>query len=318
MAKGIVDASMMTKQRKAAEVLSKGKPMMHFEPKIQWSLKMHLAVFLFGAMVAVPLSSGAQSVEIGISSSSSEVFLPDAPTPQNLGARPKGPDPKREADEEPTLVGLPRQILRDEVHVITSPGRLRSHDLIWLLPVAGATAASLTTDTGTMRDVVSHDPNFNSSASTSSDVLRGLFIGTPIALFGAGEFVGNAKAREAGLLAGEAMADGYITSEGIKYITLRERPLLQNARGHFFQADAASDPSFVSGHSIVAWSSAAVLASEYSKPWQQIGIYTLATGASLTRVLGQEHFPTDALLGSVSGWLIGRYVYHRHHVPSIR
>ena len=74
-----------------------------------------------------------------------------------------------------------------------------------------------------------------------------------------------------------------------------------------------SDPSFVSGHAIVAWSSAAVLASEYSKPWQQIGIYTLASGVSLTRVLGQNHFPTDALLGSVSGWLIGRYVYHSHH-----
>ncbi|MGI4830293.1 MAG: TonB-dependent receptor domain-containing protein [Janthinobacterium lividum] len=55
------------------------------------------------------------------------------------------------------------------------------------------------------------------------------------------------------------------------------------------------------------------LASEYSRPWQQIGIYTLATGASLTRVLGQDHFPTDVLLGSVSGWLIGRYVYRTHH-----
>ena len=38
------------------------------------------------------------------------------------------------------------------------------------------------------------------------------------------------------------MVDGYITSEGIKYITLRERPNLQNARGHFFQTDSASTP----------------------------------------------------------------------------
>ncbi len=163
-----------------------------------------------------------------------------------------------------------------------------------------------------MRDVVSRDPGFNSSASTSSDVLRGAFIGGPIALYGVGQFTGNAKAREAGLLAGEAMIDGYLTSEGIKYITLRERPDLQNARGHFFQIDSASDPSFVSGHSIVAWSSAVVLATEYSRPWQQVAIYTLATGTSLTRVLGQDHFPTDVLLGSVSGWLIGRYVYRAH------
>ena len=97
---------------------------------------------------------------------------------------------------------------------------------------------SLATHTKTMRDVVSHNADFNAAATTSSDVLRGLFIGAPIALFGAGEFIGNAKAREAGLFAGEAMVTGYVTSEGIKYIALRERPYLQNARGHFFQGDA--------------------------------------------------------------------------------
>ena len=241
-------------------------------------------------------------------------LLPEAPTPQTLGPAQKTPSLSSPGnDEPPTLLETPKRIVLDEVHIITSPARIRSHDLIWLLPVAGATAASLATDTKTMRDVVSHDPSFNSSASTSSDVLRGLFIGAPIALLGTGQFLGNAKARESGLLAGEAMVDSYVTSEAIKYVTLRERPNLQNARGHFFKSDAVSDPSFVSGHCIVTWSSAAVLASEYSKPWQQIGLYTLASGVSLTRVLGRDHFPTDALLGSVSGWLIGRYVYRAHH-----
>lgn len=212
------------------------------------------------------------------------------------------------------LSGTPKRIVLDELHVLSSPARIRTKDLVWLLPVVGATAASLATDSYTMRNVVSCDAGFNSAASTSSDVLRGAFIGAPVLLFGAGEFAHQAKAREAGLLAGEAMVNGYATSELIKYVTLRERPNVQNARGHFFQGDAASDPSFVSGHAIVAWSSAAVLASEYSRPWQQVAIYTLASGTSLTRVLGQQHFPTDALLGSVSGWLIGRYVYRRHHV----
>ena len=273
-----------------------------------------LASLVLGACIIAPLPSFGQSVAISPTSSSSTIItLPDAPSPQAADPQSVVPVVRSDEKEQPTLSGTPKRILLDEVHIITSPSRLRSHDLLWLLPVAGATAASLATDTKTMRDVVSHNADFNASASTSSDVLRGLFIGVPVVLFGAGEFIGNAKAREAGLLAGEAMVDGYVTSEGIKYISLRERPDLQNARGHFFQGDAASDPSFVSGHAIVAWSSAAVLASEYSRPWQQIGIYTLATGASLTRVLGQDHFPTDALLGSVSGWLIGRYVYHSHH-----
>lgn len=273
------------------------------------------ASLFFGAMTVVPPSSLGQS--IALASSSGEITLPDAPTPQAASPQTTASVVKTGDDEKLTLLGTPKRIALDEVRVITSPSRLRAHDFIWLLPVAGATAASLATDTKTMRDVVSHNADFNASASTSSDVLRGVFIAAPIALFGAGEFIGNAKAREAGLLAGEAMVNSYVTSEGIKYITLRERPYLQNGRGHFFQGDAVSDPSFVSGHAIVAWSSAAVLASEYSKPWQQIGLYTLASGVSLTRVLGQDHFPTDALLGSVSGWLIGKYVYrsHRQHFP---
>ena len=52
-----------------------------------------------------------------------------------------------------------------------------------------------------------------------------------------------------------------------------------------------------------------MLASEYTKPWEQIGIYSAASAVSVTRVLAQQHFPSDALLGSVAGWLIGHYVF---------
>ena len=187
------------------------------------------ALLLLGT-AATPFVAAAQAAE----PLSAAVVLPDAPNPQHAAAQPAAASNKPSSVEQPTLLGTPKRIVLDELHIITSPARLRSRDLIWLVPVAGATAASLATDTKTMRDVVSHDAGFNSSANTTSDVLRGVFIGGPVALFGAGEFMGNAKAREAGLLAGEAMVNGYVTSEGIKYITLRERPNLQNARGHFF------------------------------------------------------------------------------------
>lgn len=292
--------------------MSSAKGLVCLNSSAQLRKRPSLSALLLAA-TAAPVTAPAQVVAQIVASTSTDAALPDAPLPQAAGAQPAAHGSGSAPAKDPSLQGTPKRIIVDELHIITSPARIRSRDLVWLLPVAGATAVSLSTDTKTMRDVVSHDVGFNSSATTASDVLRGVFIGAPVAIFGAGELVGNAKAREAGLLAGEAMVNGYVTSEGIKYITLRERPNLQNARGHFFQGDAVSDPSFVSGHSIVAWSSAAVLASEYSKPWQQIGIYTLASGASLTRVLGQNHFPTDVLLGSVSGWLIGRYVYHSHH-----
>lgn len=208
---------------------------------------------------------------------------------------------------------LPLRFVTDEAQIVTSPLRIHRSDLKWLLPLAGATAAALATDSKTMREVVSRNPYFNQASATSSDVLRDISIGVPLLVFGAGQFKGNELLRETGPLGGEAMIDAYVFDEAIKYITLRECPNLDNARGHFFLGDASSNPSFISGHSIVAWSSAAVLAEEYSKPWQQATIYTLASGVSLTRVLGQQHFPSNAMLGSAAGWLIGHYVYRAHH-----
>jgi hypothetical protein len=47
----------------------------------------------------------------------------------------------------------------------------------------------------------------------------------------------------------------------------------------------------------------------------QILGYGLAGGVSLARVAGKDHFPSDVLVGSTIGWLIGRQVYSAHHNP---
>jgi membrane-associated phospholipid phosphatase len=55
------------------------------------------------------------------------------------------------------------------------------------------------------------------------------------------------------------------------------------------------------------------MADEVQNKWTKAAIYTAATTVSLTRVLGQEHFPTDVLLGAASGYLVGHYVFRAHH-----
>lgn len=235
--------------------------------------------------------------------------LPNAPMPvlQIVEA------PAPEAEKPLTLRKLPVRFVTDEVHIFTSPVRVRKADLKWLLPLGAATAAALTTDTYTMRQVVSHNSSFNDDASTASEVLRETAIGVPILMFLGGSTRGNEQTRETGLLGGEAMIDAYAFDEVVKYAFLRERPYQDDTRGQFFSGGAAGDPSFISGHCIVSWSSAAILAERYNKPWEQAGIYTLASGVALSRVLAYDHFPTDVLLGSAAGWLIGHYVYRAHH-----
>ncbi len=106
---------------------------------------------------------------------------------------------------------------------------------------------------------------------------------------------------------------GLVVEQGMKLVFWRERPSADNQRGKFFQTGAGVDSSFPSSHSLLAWSSAAVIAEEYPSRWTQFGVYSAATGVSLTRVLGQQHFPSDVLVGSAAGWLVGHYVYRKHH-----
>jgi len=204
-------------------------------------------------------------------------------------------------------------MLADAGHIVVSPIYIRTRDLAYLLPLAGAAAAAFATDTHTMRDVVSHDASFNQTAINVSDAGRDGFIAAPAAMFLYGSVVHNEKARETGILASQAWVEAYAVDALVKVSSFRERPLADNARGNFYIGSTGADSSFISGHSMVAWSSAAVIAGEYRSPWAQLGIYTAASAVSVTRVLGQEHFPSDVLIGSAAGWLIGHYVYRAHH-----
>jgi membrane-associated phospholipid phosphatase len=211
-----------------------------------------------------------------------------------------------------TEKGLPLALLKDQIPIWTSPVRIRTHDLIWLLPLGAATGLTLASDTDAMRDV-SRDRSFNKDNVNASNYLLGCEIALPVGLYGVGLFKGNVHARESGILSGEALADSVVVEEVTKIIFRRERPLYNNAAGDFFAPNTGTNGSFPSSHSMLAWTLAGVVAGEYPSKWVQVGVYSVASGVSLTRVLGQEHFPTDVLVGGAAGWLIGHYVFEKHH-----
>jgi hypothetical protein len=212
-----------------------------------------------------------------------------------------------------TVKKAPLNVARDGVNIFVSPAYLRKNDLKWILPLAGGTVAAFATDTKAMTDVVSSNPSFNQTSINVSNGLVGGMIAAPITLFGVGQLRHDERARETGILGGEAMVDAFVVDQVIKLCTFRERPLIDNAQGEFYIGNAGVDSSFVSAHSMVAWSSAAVIAGEYHSKWVQLGVYTAAAGVSATRVMGQQHFPSDVLLGAAGGWLIGHYVLRAHH-----
>jgi membrane-associated phospholipid phosphatase len=245
---------------------------------------------ILAAVLAFTFSFSCAAAQTGAGS------LPDAPQPADAA----------------TVRNTPRNLLKDQEAIWTSPARLRGSNVLGPVALVLATTLAITTDHQVMSSSKLQDKTLNDHAVTASNGLTGGFVALPVILYGMGHFHHDDHATETGILGGEAMVDGYAVNQVFKAVSRRERPTVDGARGKFFQSGVGFDSSFASNHATVAWASAAVIASEYSGPLTQITAYGLATGVSLTRVLGRQHFPSDVLVGSAVGWMIGRYVVHRH------
>jgi membrane-associated phospholipid phosphatase len=235
---------------------------------------------------------------------SSRADLPDAPQPQVA-------NPAAESGGV-TLRATPINILKDQGAIWTSPARIRENNAILPVALVLATTLTITTDHQVMSSSKLQNTSLNNEADTASTGLVGGFVAAPVIIYGLGQIHHDSHATETGILGGEAMVDSLIVDEAMKLISFRERPTVDNAKGKFFQSSVGLNSSFPSMHSVIAWSSATVIASEYDGPLTKVACYGLATGVSLTRVLSRQHFPSDVLVGSAVGWLIGRYVIHRH------
>jgi hypothetical protein len=260
----------------------------------RWLIASH-CIFVSVCPASIAFARDAPAAAQMSVATASEDVLPDAPEPQIP------------VDER----GLPLAILKDQIPIWTSPLRIRTHDLIWLLPLGVGTGVALVTDTDVMRNV-SHDPTFNKDSVNASNMLLGGQIAIPVGLYGVGLLKGDAHARETGVLSAEAVVDSVVVEEVAKIIFRRERPLHNNAAGDFFAPSVGANGSFPSSHSMLAWTLAGVIAGEYPSKRVQLGVYSIASGVSLTRVIGQEHFPSDVLVGAAAGWLIGHYVSEKH------
>jgi hypothetical protein len=241
--------------------------------------------------------------------------LPDSPQPQTAPApQPQTTWNARCDAYDVNFRNSLRILLCDQRGIWTSPARTRPHDLEWIAPLMLATAAAIATDHRTMTQVVSRNPSFNSANVYASNTLMSLWIAAPVAVYGYGHFEQNDQARETGLLAAESIVDAQIVLQTSKLVFWRERPSVDDGRGRFFQGGV--DSSFPSGHGMTSFAIASAFAAESNSHWTQFGLYAGATGVGLTRIMGQKHFPSDVLVGSTMGFLIGHYVVrHHHHEP---
>jgi len=228
-------------------------------------------------------------------SQSSTSQLPDAPAPAPA----------------PTLRNLPSNLLHEQAEIWTFPFHVNERQGLEGVLFAVAAAGIGAEDRHIMQSHF-HDQSTIDHANTASDGLAGLFGAAPVVFYGIGDIKHDEEAKQTGVMGGEAILDALAVNEVIKICSRRERPTQDDAKGKFFQPGVGFDSSFASNHSVVAWASAAVIASEYNGIATKIVAYGLASGVSLTRVVSRNHFPSDVVVGSGVGWMIGRYVHHRH------
>src|SRR6202453_1610969 len=237
--------------------------------------------------------------------------LPDAPEPQNsINAAP--PPSKPAEPENITLAGTPRRLLRDQKAIWTSPFHLRPMDAVWLLPLGAATGVLIGSDHHTMTSLININANDQKHFNTFSNA--GV---AALGVLPAGMYLWSLRndapqAHETGLLTGEALADSLAVSEALGLVFSRDRPTVNDAQGHFFSS-SPTDSSFPSNHAPAAWAMASVIGDEYPGWVTRTAVYGLAAGVSVSRVLADQHFPSDVLIGSATGWLIGHYIYRAHH-----
>ena len=208
-----------------------------------------------------------------------------------------------------------KDIALDQAGIWTSPLRLRSRDALWLVPFAGATAVAIHYDPRAQQELGIDHGRIDASNAISQFGSTYATIGAGGTVYLVGRLSHNDHLAETGRLGTEAVIDATLVAEALKLATNRERPDEGNGTGGFWPNGTRTfSDSFPSGHAIGTWALARVIATEYPNKPTQIGVYAFATAISVARVTSGKHFPSDALVGSVLGYLVGGYVVRHHAV----
>jgi membrane-associated phospholipid phosphatase len=256
----------------------------------------------------------AQAQQTTSSSSSDQKTNDPVKPPVPDSSAPQITDPKEPDGENKNPIGLPllKHLWTDQKTIWTSPSKLRWADGVWLFPLAGVTTGAFFTDRAVARGI-SGDPAKIHRYTSVSDYSVAAMVGVGAGAYILGRISHDDHKRETGVLAAEAIADTLAVNTAFKYSFGRARPLEDNGRGQFFQGGT----SFASDHATAAWAAASVYAHEYPGVFTQVLAYGLASVVSFSRVDAKQHFPSDVIVGSAMGWLIGREVYKLHHDPDL-
>ncbi len=235
----------------------------------------------------------------------------DAPTPSGA------PAGQSAATQNEPICGIShlgrciQDLGEDEKGIFTSPLRLQPKDAYWLAPLSAATGLAFAYDADAAQ-AAGVDAGRTNTGNKIADF--GSFLATGAE--GAGiYFIGlarkNPKLAETGRLSAEAIIDSGSVTLVAKLVSNRQRPRQGNGQGDFWPYGTSHwewDSSFPSDHATASMALARVVAGEYPRWYVMLPAYGFAESVSISRILANQHFPSDAVVGQAIGFLAGSYV----------
>ncbi|MGB3773875.1 MAG: phosphatase PAP2 family protein [Leeuwenhoekiella sp.] len=192
-------------------------------------------------------------------------------------------------------------------HVYTRPVSWQKEDYIKLGSVAAGTLGFYAFDEG-INEVMT-----NNKKNVPPIMLDyGWRAGKPLnnyaitgAVYLSGLFTKNTKLRRTGvLLLSSATATGLL-QQFIKTGLGRARPSTDMGK-HFFKPfdPSSAYSSFPSGHGILTFTTAHIIAKQFENKWVKTGIYTLGVIPGITRVIEDAHWASDVFLSWATSFFI--------------
>ncbi len=129
------------------------------------------------------------------------------------------------------------------------------------------------------------------------------------AVYGVGLFAENDEVRTLGRMIIQSLTYSGATAMFIRMIAGRKRPPFTDDPLNFIGFTTNNSyQSFPSGHTTVAFALSTVLAEYFDSPWSRIGFYGIAGLSATERLINNEHWFSDILLGAALGIVSGIHV----------
>ena len=218
-----------------------------------------------------------------------------------------------------------RSLAEDQGAILTSPLRIKKRNWMVWGGVALFTGILIASDESIYRGIKNFqtDNDWVDRLSPVVTVLGDgvLNLGIVGGFFLEGLLFKDSKAKETARLLLMTYIHSSIVVQIGKHLSGRQRPWYEEGTDHWYGPSGffkrytesfSKYDAFPSGHTILAWGTATVIAQMYnSRPWVPVVCYSLATLSGISRVTEDQHWLSDVFVGAVLGYAIGKFVVRK-------